>query len=37
MQGDLANAIEFSTSNEVGRYSYPFFAAWFLARCRHLV
>jgi len=31
MQGDLANAIEFSTSNEVGRYSYPFFAAWFLA------
>jgi hypothetical protein len=31
MQGDLANAIEFSTSNEVGRYSYPFFTAWFLA------
>ena len=31
MQGDLTNAIEFSTSNEVGRYSYPFFAAWFLA------
>ena len=31
MQGDLAKAIDFSSSNEVGRYSYPFFAAWFLA------
>jgi hypothetical protein len=31
MQGDLSKAIEFSSSNEVGRYSYPFFAAWFLA------
>jgi len=30
-QGSLSYAIEFSTSNEVGRYSYPFFAAWFLA------
>jgi hypothetical protein len=23
--------IEFSTGSDVGRYSYPFFAAWFLA------
>ncbi|MFZ1073489.1 MAG: hypothetical protein WAO21_08660 [Verrucomicrobiia bacterium] len=31
MHGNLANVIDFSSSNEVGRYSYPFFAAWFLA------
>ncbi|MGA3284859.1 MAG: hypothetical protein ABSD57_10440 [Verrucomicrobiota bacterium] len=31
MQGDLANVIDFSTSNQVGRYYFPFFAAWFLA------
>ena len=31
MQTDLANVIEFSTGSDVGRYSYPFFAAWFLA------
>ena len=31
MQGDLANVIDFSSSSNAGRYSYPFFAAWFLA------
>jgi len=30
MQGDVTNLIQFSTSNEVGRYSYPFITAWFL-------
>lgn len=31
MQGDLSNVIDFSGSNQVGRYYFPFFAAWFLA------
>jgi hypothetical protein len=30
MQSDLSNAIDFSSSDEVGRYSFPFFTAWFL-------
>ncbi|HEY3760680.1 MAG TPA: hypothetical protein VGN23_02935 [Verrucomicrobiae bacterium] len=30
MQNDLTNLIQFSTSNEVGRYSSPFITAWFL-------
>ena len=31
MQSNLSNVIDFSTGNQVGRYFYPFFAAWFLA------
>lgn len=31
MQQDLAKVIEFSSGSDVGRYSYPFFTAWFLA------
>lgn len=31
MQSDLSNVIDFSTANQMGRYYYPFFAAWFLA------
>jgi hypothetical protein len=31
MQTDLTLVTEFSTGSDVGRYSYPFFAAWFLA------
>ncbi len=31
MQSDLLNLIGFSTANQVGRYYYPFFAAWFLS------
>lgn len=31
MQSDLSNVIGFSTGNQVGRYYFPFFAAWFLA------
>jgi hypothetical protein len=31
MQSDLSNVIDFSTGNQVGRYYFPFFAAWFLA------
>jgi hypothetical protein len=31
MQSHLSRVIEFSTANQVGRYCYPFFVAWFLA------
>jgi hypothetical protein len=31
MQSDLSKVIDFSTANQVGRYYFPFFAAWFLA------
>ena len=30
-QSDLSNVIDFSTTPDMGRYYYPFFAAWFLA------
>jgi hypothetical protein len=30
MQSDLARLIDFSSSDEVGRYSFPFVTAWFL-------
>jgi len=31
MQSQVVKMINFSTANQVGRYYYPFFAAWFLA------
>ncbi|HEY5282943.1 MAG TPA: hypothetical protein VIM14_09150 [Polyangia bacterium] len=31
MQGDVLKVIDFSAANQVGRYCYPFFVAWFLA------
>lgn len=31
MQSHVLRMIDFSTANQVGRYYYPFFAAWFLA------
>jgi hypothetical protein len=31
VQSDLSNVIDFSTTADMGRYCYPFFAAWFLA------
>jgi hypothetical protein len=30
MQNDLGEVIGFSTAGQVGRYYFPFFAAWFL-------
>ena len=30
MQSQVVRMIDFSTANQVGRYFYPFLAAWFL-------